>query len=63
MKEPKKQLYNDVWFFYKKWLNNTGSDEEWEKINAEADSIIHKYDMDPFARSLLSAVIVELGRS
>lgn len=62
MREPKKELFNEVWFYYKKWLNHTNTNEEWEQIMAEGDKILEKYKMDPFARSLVSAVIVELGR-
>ena len=25
--EPKKEIYNDAWFLYKKYLNGDGSDE------------------------------------
>lgn len=62
MKQPKKELYNDVWFYYKKWLNHGNTDAEWEQMLAEGDGILAKYQMDPFARSLVGAVLVELGR-
>lgn len=62
MKQPKKELFNEVWFYYKKWLNHTNTDSKWEQILAEGDKILEKYQMDPFARSLVSSVIVELGR-
>lgn len=62
MKEPKKELYNEIWFYYKKWLNNDGSDEQWEKIIADGNTILEKYKQDPFARALVGAVQMELGR-
>lgn len=62
MKEPKKELYNEVWFYYKKWLNNDGSDEQWEQIIEQGNAIIDKYKQDPFARSLVGNVQAELGR-
>lgn len=62
MKQPKKELFNEVWFYYKRWLNHTNTDAEWEQIMAEGDNILEKCQMDPFARSLVSSVIVELGR-
>ena len=61
MKEPKKELYNDVWFYYKKWLNNDGTDKQWEQMLAEGELILEKYK-DPFARALVGAVQIELGR-
>lgn len=63
MKEAKKEIYNDVWFFYKKYLNgNNKSDAYWEQVNSEAQEIANKYNGDMFARELISAVIVELAR-
>lgn len=55
MKEPKKQIYNDVWFFYKKYINAT-SDEEWDILVAESKELIEKHQNDPFAKDLLYAV-------
>lgn len=62
MREAKKQIYNDVWFFYKKYLNGDRSDRYWEEANRESKEIADKYNGDMFARELLSAVIVELAR-
>ena len=62
MREPKKQIYNDVWFFYKKYINCDNSDQCWEQINQEAQEIARKYDSDMFARELIWAVINELSR-
>lgn len=62
MREQKKQLYNDVWFYYKKWLNNNGTDTEWEQIIAEGNEILLKYSYDPFARSLIGVIQIEISR-
>lgn len=62
MREAKKQIYNDVWFFYKKYLNGDRSDRYWEEVNRESKKIADKYNGDMFARELVSAVIVELAR-
>ena len=60
--EPKKEIYNDAWFLYKKYLNGDGSDEYWECLNNDANRIIDKHNKDPFARSLVMAVIDEIER-
>lgn len=62
MKEPKKEIYNDIWFFYKKYLNGNGSDGYWEQVQSESEKLIQKYKGDMFARELLGVVISELGR-
>ena len=62
MKEPKKAIYNDAWSYYKKWLNNDGSDGQWEQIIAEGNKIIDTYKGDLFARALIGAIQAELGR-
>lgn len=62
MKEPKKEIYNDIWFFYKKYLNGDGSDNYWEQLQSESEELINKHKGDMFARELLGAVISELGR-
>ena len=62
MKDPKKELFNEVWFYYKKWIDNSGTDSEWEQILQEGNAIIDKYKQDPFARSLVGNVQAELGR-
>ena len=62
MKEPKKVIYNDAWGYYKKWLNNDGSDAQWEQIIAEGNKIIDTYQGDLFARALIGAIQAELGR-
>jgi hypothetical protein len=62
MREPKKELYNDIWFYYKKWLNNSGTDEEWEQIIKDGNEILQKYKNDSFSRSLVGAVQIEIGR-
>ena len=60
--EPKKEIYNEVWFFYKKYLGCSGSDNDWEKLTKEAQDIADKHNGDMFARELLYAVINEIGR-
>lgn len=62
MKEPKKQIYNDVWFFYKKYLSGDNSDQYWEELHREAQELIAKHNGDRFARELVGAVINELAR-
>ena len=49
--------------FIKKYLNGDGSDEYWECLNNDANRIIEKHNKDPFARSLVMAVIDEIERS
>ena len=60
--EPKKEIYNEVWFLYKKYLSCSGTDEDWEKLKNEAQDIVDKHNGDMFARELIYAVINELGR-
>lgn len=60
--EPKKEIYNDVWFFYKKYMNGDGSDRYWEQLNQEAAEIVKKHGGDLFARELVVTVISELAR-
>ena len=60
--DPKKEIYNDVWFLYKKYLSWPGDDEDWEQIKKEAQEIVDKHNGDMFAKDLIYAVINELGR-
>ena len=60
--DPKKEIYNDVWFLYKKYLSFHGDDEDWEQIKKEAQEIVDKHNGDMFAKDLIYAVINELGR-
>ena len=60
--EPKKEIYNDIWFLYKKYLNGDGSDRYWEQLNQEAEEIVKKHCGDLFARELAVTVISELAR-
>lgn len=60
VKEPKKEIYNEVWFFYKKYLNCP--EESWEQLTREAQELIKKHGNDVFVRELLYAVINEIGR-
>ena len=60
--EPKKEIYNEVWFLYKKYLSCSGSDSEWENLKKDAQDIVDKHNGDMFARELIYAVINEIGR-
>lgn len=60
--DPKKEIYNDVWFLYKKYLSCPGADEDWENLKKEAQEIVDKHNGDMFAKDLIYAVINELGR-
>lgn len=61
-RKPKKEIYNDAWFFYKRHLNGDRSDSYWEIVNKEGQVLIDKHNGDMFMRSLISAVITELQR-
>ena len=60
--QPKKEIFNDVWIFYKKWLPECSNDERWVEIIKEADTIIKKHNSEKLAIDLLQAMIGELGR-
>ena len=60
--DPKKEIYNDVWFLYKKYLSCPGDAEDWEQMKKEAQEIVDKHNGDMFAKDLIYAVINELGR-
>lgn len=62
MKQLKKDIYNDVWFFYKKYLDGDGTDQYWDNLVHEAQEIVDKYGQDKFSRELIGAVINELAR-
>lgn len=62
MKELKKQIYNDVWFFYKKYINVQDTEEFWDAVIKDGDLLIEKYKRDPFMRDLISCIVQELGR-
>ena len=62
MSEPKKAIYNDAWFFYKRHLNGDRSETYWEIVNREAQTLIDKHNGDMFMRSLISSIITELQR-
>ena len=63
MKEPKKELFNEIWFYYKKWCGCAGSDEDWEQIIREGEEIIKKHNDDSFAKGLVYEIKNELGRN
>lgn len=58
----KKQVFNDVWFFYSKYIDICKDDERWEEIIKEADALVLKHKKDKFAKGLINTVIEELGR-
>lgn len=62
MKEPKKEIYNDAWFFYKRHLNGDRSEPYWETVNTEGQALIDRHNGDMFMRNLISVVIMELQR-
>ena len=63
MREVKKQIFNEVWFFYKKYaLQECGEDAYWEQLNRDAEEIVKKHSGDPFARELIGVVINELAK-
>ena len=62
MKEIKKQIYNDAWFFYKKYINVQNTEEYWEAVIKDGDLLIEKHKRDPFMRNLISCIVQELGR-
>ena len=58
----KKEIYNSVWFFYKKYVEEERTEDFWEKVNKEANEILKKYKGDLFCRELLGTVMNELER-
>ena len=60
--EPKKEIYNEVWFFYKNYLRCSGSHNAWAQLTQEAPHTVDKHNGDMFARELIYAVINEIGR-
>lgn len=60
--EPKKQIFNDIWAFYKAHIGIT-SDEDWERTTKESQELINKHGSDPYAKDLIYAVLNELGRA
>ena len=61
MAKLKKELYNDIWYFYKRNLGKT-ADTEWEIINRESHELLQNFSGDLFAKDLLYAIMNELGR-
>lgn len=60
--EPKRQLFNDIWAFYKAHIG-IKSDEDWERTIKESQELINKHGSDPYAKDLIYAVLNELGRA
>lgn len=57
----KKDIYNDMWFLYKRHIG-ASTDEEWEVIMSEENALLQKHNNDPFLRDMIYAVNNELGR-
>jgi hypothetical protein len=62
MREAKKEIFNEIWFYYKKWINHKGTESEWDAIIEEGNILAEKYNQDKFARSLILAIHEELAR-
>lgn len=62
MREPKKGIYNAVWFFYKKYIDGDRSDQYWQDVHQESERLVKQFSNDRFARELLGAVINEFAR-
>ena len=59
MKQPKKMIFNDVWAFYKEYLNCQFTDEDWQEIIKKQKTINDNYHNDFFCRSLTNVVVNE----
>lgn len=57
----KKEIYNEIWFLYKRHLE-ASTDEDWEVILSEEKALLQKHNDDPFLKDLIYAVNNELGR-
>lgn len=64
----KEQYFNawtQAWQLHKKFCNNNGSDQIWEKIINSSSEIVKEYENKPthdFMKNLVLAVISELER-
>ncbi len=57
-------MFTDAWKLYKKYADVQQSDEYWESLIAEADTIAKKYQNDKLCRDLIIAAMSELeGKS
>lgn len=56
MNEVKKQIFNDVWFLYKRHIGAV-SDADWEALMTEEKTLQGKHHNDRFLNDLLYAII------
>lgn len=61
MAELKKEIFNDVWFLYKRHLVDL-TEKDWEVILSEEKALLKKHNDDSFLKDLIYAVNNELGR-
>lgn len=59
--ELEKQIFNEVWFFFKKYYNVREDDAFWAGVIRAADEIMEKYN-DELATNLLLAIVGHLER-
>lgn len=59
--ELKKDIFNEIWFLYKRHLNLQG-DDAWDVLISEENALLEKYNCDPFCKDLIYSVNNELGR-
>lgn len=60
------KIYGDIFALHKKFSEPVESDEFWNALVAEADSLCRKYRASPegeFAKKLLLAILEEIERS
>lgn len=55
-------IYKDVWNFHKKYHNVQVTNEYWQAVASESNSISKKYNDCQFVMNLLRAVLDELNR-
>lgn len=55
-------IYADIWSFHKRYYDVSDSDDYWEAVIDDANTLYKKYDNSKFAKSLVMAVMEELER-
>ena len=58
----KKDIFNDIWFLYKKYSEIT-TDSEWGILVKEEQKLVKKYNKDPYLMDMLYALNNEIGRN
>lgn len=64
-KERYFSIWNQAWQFHKKFYNNNGSTQTWEKIVDESSELVKKYKDKPgyeFMKALVLSILDELER-